>query len=162
MSRSRPERVGPLAQRFKKGNKKALFNKGVAYQENNFYGEALRYYAEVLKIDPCHTGAWFNKGVIKIKLKCYQEAVKFFNEVLNIDPNDKDAWYNKGLALGNLGNSSYKEALEYYDKVLSIDPNDKDAQNNKDVILLRQEAGKDGAKEKEIKEFKKERSRGPE
>jgi tetratricopeptide (TPR) repeat protein len=162
MRRRKLERVGPLAQRFKNGNKKALFNKGVAYQENKFYGEALSCYDEVLKIDPCHTGAWFNKGVIKINLKCYREAVKFFNEVLNIDPNDKDAWYNKGLALGNLGNSSYKEALECYDKVLNIDPSDKDAQNNKDVILLRQEADNDGAKERETKEFKKERSKGPE
>ncbi len=162
MSRRRPERVGPLAPRFKEGNKKALFNKGVAYQENEFYGEAINYYNEVLKIDPHHKGAWFNKGDISIKLKFYQEAVKFFNEVLKIDPNDKDAWYNKGLALGNLGDSSYKKALECFEKVLSIDPNDKDAQNNKDVILFRLEADNGGVKEIVRKEFQKERSREPE
>jgi tetratricopeptide (TPR) repeat protein len=156
--------AGPLAPRFKEGNKKALFNRGVANQEKKLYGVALNYYDDVLKIDPYHTGAWLNKGFIKIKLNCYEEAEKFFNEVLKIDPNDKDAWYNKGIVLGKLEN--FEKALVCCDKVLSIDPKDKDAQHNKDVILLRiwlrEEAKKGKYDSIEWKEFKEARSRGPE
>jgi tetratricopeptide (TPR) repeat protein len=107
----------------------------LAYQfyKKGRYHAAIRWYEQVLKIEPRFELAWYNKGLALHHLGKYQEAIISYDKALEIKPNDADVWTNKGLALHHLG--KYQEAIISYDKALEIKPNDVIACTNKGAAL---------------------------
>ena len=84
--------------------------------------EALKAYAEALRLNPSTKLAWFGKGnaFVDLDVPRYEEALIAYDEVLRLDPTFSRAWYTKGGALAGL--QRYEEALIAYEEALRLDP----------------------------------------
>jgi len=100
----------------------ALYNLGILYQENDKPGEALKSYAEMLKIDPKNRYALYNSGYVNlVYLNDYKKAIEYFTSAYVSDSTYADALFNRGYAFELSGD--YKKAREDFNKVLKISVN---------------------------------------
>jgi len=106
-----------------------LLERGESLYTQGDLDDAIRYYNEVLTIEPNNTGAIYDKGLALDVLGKYEDAMVHYDMLLSVEPDNINALVNKGAALADLGN--YQESIEYFDKVLSIDPNNVLAAENK-------------------------------
>ncbi len=67
-----------------KTNHIILFNLALAYQERNKYEEALFYYDEFLKIDPCDPSAYIGRAQVMQKLGRYDESLESCEKSLEL------------------------------------------------------------------------------
>ena len=105
------------------------------YNEENFnYDEAMKYFDQVLELDPNNIQALNGKGVVFLKLNNHEQSNFYFDRALEIDPNYTQALNNKGILLGILGNSD--EAEKNFDRVLEIDPENVKALVNKATLKV--------------------------
>ena len=106
-----------------------LLKSGETLYAEGDHANAIRYYNEVLAIEPNNTAAIYDKGLALDVLGKHEDAIIHYDMLLSIQPDNINALVNKGGALADLGN--YQEAIKYFDKVLSIDPNNVLAAENK-------------------------------
>jgi len=106
-----------------------LLGKGESPYVNGNLTDAIRYYNEVLAVEPNNTGAIYDKGLALDVLGKHEDAIVHYDILLSVQPDNINALVNKGGALADLG--SYQEAIKYFDKVLSIDPNNELTEENK-------------------------------
>ena len=104
--------------------------------------EALRYFTQVLKLDPNNRKTLVKTGNVLGKIGKYQQAISFYDSVLNQDSNDQLALLNKGLALHFL--EKYDDAIICFDKVLEINSNNLTALYNKSSSLIKKNRIKQG------------------
>jgi tetratricopeptide (TPR) repeat protein len=106
-----------------------LLERGESLYAQGDLEDAIRYYNEVLAIEPNNTGAIYDKGLALDVLGKHEDAIVHYDMLLSVQPDNINALVNKGAALADLGN--YQEAIKYFDMVLSIDPNNVLAGENK-------------------------------
>ncbi len=113
-------------------------DKGIFYQQNNKFKEALEMYEKALtiweniikvapeflldRINKARARVYYNKGLCYSSLRQNEEELESYNLALEIDPQDANAWNNKGFVLLQLG--KYEEALKAFEKVLALEPDD--------------------------------------
>ncbi|MCX8174044.1 MAG: tetratricopeptide repeat protein [Thermoplasmata archaeon] len=113
----------------------ALFNMGSTYLATGRFGEAVKTFEEVVKINPGNEVAWNNLGSALSKLEKHGEALKCYEKALEIKPDFEIAWNNKGNALARMGR--FEEALECYDKAIALKKDYHDAWVNKGYVLVK-------------------------
>ncbi len=64
----------------------ALYNAGVLYQRNRFYGKALSVYNKCLKLNSKYAPAHYNLGTVLDKMDRYDEAIRAYKKALSLDP----------------------------------------------------------------------------
>lgn len=106
-----------------------LLEKGESLYAQGDLADAIRYYNEVLTIEPNNIGAIYDKGLALDVLGKHEDAIVHYDMLLSVTPDNINALVNKGAALADLGN--YQESIKYFDQVLSIDPNNVLAGENK-------------------------------
>ena len=94
---------------------------GLDLLEQDKYEEAIRYFDQILKVEPNDIIALSNKGAAYAQSGNYEESLKFFNKALEVNPSDVYILSNKGAALSKLG--KVDEALLTVEKILDIEPN---------------------------------------
>ena len=100
----------------------ALYNLGLLFQENGKPGEALKMYAEMLKINPTNRFALYNSGYVNlVYLQDFTKAIDFFSRAFQSDSTYADALFNRGYAYELSGD--LPKARKDYDKVLKISIN---------------------------------------
>ncbi|MCX6291502.1 MAG: tetratricopeptide repeat protein [Bacteroidetes bacterium] len=98
----------------------ALYDRGMYYQENREFNNAIEDYTSILRIDPNHKDAHYNLGYIHlVYLKVYDQAIKHFSDAIRCDPNFVQAYYNRGLSYESVGDvaaaaADYKQALSLF------------------------------------------------
>jgi len=140
----------------------AWYNKGVAFDDQDKYGEAITAYDNAIEINPRLAGAWYNKGLALGSQGKYNEAILAYNKAIEIDPKDAYIWYNKGMAFRLLGRTAeadetfaqakrkwnregmdlfihekYSEAIKAYDMALELDPKYVNAWINKGTAFFK-------------------------
>src|SRR5215469_1495736 len=110
-----------------------LYNKGIDLYHLGNYTGALRYFDEILYINPKYIAALYGKGTDLFKLGNYSGAILYYDKTLDIDAKDVHALADKGVSLYKLGN--YTGAIEYFDKALTVNPKHKNALYNKGLVL---------------------------
>lgn len=88
---------------FKSGN--SNFNDGR-------YDKAIRYYTEVIYIDPNFLDAYYNRGVAYVKKEQYDEAIEDYNKAITMRPNYGEALFSRGVAYTRKAVSDFKKACE--------------------------------------------------
>lgn len=106
----------------------ALKKKGVAfhklsYLDHKYREEAMRYFDEILRLDPSNKEFLIRKGVLLLKEKTGDQANQCFDKILSVDPNDSEALWGKGMIALQIEKKPY-QAVSYFDKALTIDPSD--------------------------------------
>ena len=102
-------------------NLNAVIDKGVTFQNLEYFTKALQMYDKALLIEPENSDALINKGSILHILKKYTEAVFCYDNVIRHDKKNAMALAYKGLSIGEMGNVSL--AITYFKKALSIEQN---------------------------------------
>ena len=110
------------AQKEKTESKDAEFynNRGIAYDKEGLYDQAILDYNKALKINPRYAEAYNNRGVAYRRKGQYDRAISDYNKALEINPRDAEAYNNRGVAYSNKG--QYDQAISDYNEALEINP----------------------------------------
>jgi len=100
----------------------AWYNKGMFYQNNEMYNEAMETYNSIIEIDPNFKYAYFNLGFINLQyLNVIDVARNFFTQAIECDPNYAEAYFNRGLCFERVGD--IMNAKKDYQKALDLKTN---------------------------------------
>ena len=80
----------------------------------------LRYFDQVLKLNPKYLNAYLVRGSLKARNGDLKGAVEDFTSAIKIDPNCADLYANRGIALAKSGNKS--QALKDLEKAIKLNP----------------------------------------
>lgn len=93
------------------------------------FGEADKYWTELLEKYPTNAALWSNRGNGRASQNKLEEALADYKQAMELAPLAPDPYLNRGAVLEAQG--KYDEALADYNKVLEIDPNDAMGYNNR-------------------------------
>ena len=113
----------------------------VGYVQLNRLPDAIREFAEVLRVAPDHAKANYNMGLLSMKAGLFDEAYDYFKKALKSQPDYGEAHNNMGVIVESEGLPD--EAIDHYLKAIEIKPSNAAAQGNLGRILLRQGKLKD-------------------
>src|SRR5687768_8608044 len=82
--------------------------------------DALKAYAQAIKLNPKLDEAYFNIGVIRFEQKAYTDALEALKTAVSIPPADADEHYYYGLTLNELKRRD--EAITAFRESIQIDP----------------------------------------
>jgi ankyrin repeat protein len=99
---------------------KAHLEKGIAFQRNGQYNQALFAYADALAVDPENPGAYLNRGITLIRKGSYDEALIALEEAIRLDPTLLEAYTH--LALIYSQRKQWAEAVALWDGFLARQP----------------------------------------
>ncbi len=111
----------------------AMFNLGVKLKAEGEPREALRWYAEALKVTPGNAEVLNNAGVALMSLGDATEAIRHYREALRVSPTYALAHNNLGTALAGLGDR--QSAIREYSEALRINPDYAEAHSNLAKVL---------------------------
>ena len=95
-------------------------SRGMAYDKEGRYDQAILDYNKALKINPRYAEAYNNRGVAYRRKGQYDRAISDYNKALEINPKDAEAYNNRAVAY--LGKGQYDRAISDYNKALEINP----------------------------------------
>src|SRR5258706_1140059 len=98
---------------------------GVAYMNQQRFGEAQKQFEASLKAQPDYALAKLNLGVSFLSQQKSDEAAKALQEATEKLPHDPYAWYNLGLVNKDIGEQ--EKAIEAFRHVTEIAPSEPDA-----------------------------------
>ena len=98
---------------------------GVAYMNQQRFGEAQKQFEAALKALPGYALAKLNLGVSFLSQQKSDEAAKALQEATEKLPRDPYAWYNLGLVYKDIGEQ--EKAIEAFRRVTEIAPSEPDA-----------------------------------
>jgi tetratricopeptide (TPR) repeat protein len=89
--------------------------------------EALKDYAEAIRLRP-EAPHWFgNRGLIHLDSKKYDDAITDFTAAIDLSPESEIAYRNRGMAYSR--KKDYAKAVEDYAKVVELNPKSAIGQN---------------------------------
>ncbi|MCK4757805.1 MAG: hypothetical protein KAS67_05085, partial [Thermoplasmata archaeon] len=109
-----------------------IMTKGEHAMLGKKYGEAVRFFDEVIRNDSSNQKALLGKGKALNAQGKWGMAVQYVNTIINMNPSNIEALLLKGQILEARG--QVEMALEIYDKVMVIDPSVKIAAAKKDEL----------------------------
>lgn len=116
----------------------SLYDEGFDLFVSGDYREALKYFEQILEIDPTNRDALYMKPNSLFYLGEYQQALIYFDKLLEVYPDDLEALVTKSHTLINLGGEA--EAISNLDRVIELDPESFEASEAVSVKkLLRQD-----------------------
>ncbi len=98
---------------------KFLLKGNIASHDRN-WDQAMYYYGEAIRLEPCYADAWNNLGTVHFQQQRYEKAMENYDKALNCNPKFIDALLNRA-------NTSY-ELKEYFrtihdlEKVMEFKP----------------------------------------
>lgn len=101
-------------------NSQAHFNLGATFHEQGKFGEALRQYQEVLRIDPSFVTARVNAATLLTNMGRNADAVAQFEEALRLDPNSYLTHNNLGVAW--LRQAALAKAIPHFREAVRLNP----------------------------------------
>ena len=101
---------------------KAYIDRGIAYENQGQYQEAIESYKQVTRINPNDDKAYSRLGSLYGKLNRFQEAIDACKEATRLNSNDVNAYGILGATYSKLGR--HEEAIEAFKQTIRISPND--------------------------------------
>jgi tetratricopeptide (TPR) repeat protein len=98
---------------------------GVAYMNQQRFGEAQKQFEAALKAQPDYLLAQLNLGVSFLSQQKSEQAARALQEATEKLPRDPYAWYNLGLVYKDIGEQ--EKAIEAFRHVTEIAPSEPDA-----------------------------------
>jgi tetratricopeptide (TPR) repeat protein len=124
--------------------------KGIAYDINGQWDEAIVEYNKAIEINPGYAQSYFARGGHYVQIGQYDNAISDFTKVIEINPKYAIAYTNRGVACV-ASKRQYDNAISDFNKAIEINPRDADAYLNRGVAYAQ---GK-GQYDKAISDFNK-------
>ncbi|ETR72748.1 MAG: TPR repeat-containing protein [Candidatus Magnetoglobus multicellularis str. Araruama] len=105
-----------------------LFEQALLLTDQNQANEAIRYYQEIISIQPDHAIAYNNLGILFNQQKDYQKAETCFKKATQLDKTYANAWFNWGNLLKETKDCDH--AIEKYSQAIKNKPLFAEAYNN--------------------------------
>jgi outer membrane protein OmpA-like peptidoglycan-associated protein len=88
------------------------FQKGVQYEKQDIYAEAISMYTNAIKLDRKYADAYFRRGKIYFAMRPSEclIAIRDFDKVIVIEPDNADAYYERGLLHAYMMNNEQAKA----------------------------------------------------
>lgn len=115
-------------------NPEYLYYRGLRYQDQEDYTQAIADFDKSMAIDSSKAVAWFNRGTSKFSLDDFKGALVDYNKAIAIEPGYFDAFFNRGVLFDTMGDM--ESAIKDYDKVLELKPDYWDAMYYRGVDYL--------------------------
>ncbi len=133
-----PQTINHLEHAVKKDTRDpdTCYELGIAMNKQNRPREALKYFHQVIRMNPGHGRAFFNMGIIFKNLNQYDQAIVCYEKALKIHPHSTNILFNLANALLDQGNT--QKAIQTYEQVLGITPEDVEALNYMGTAYSRQ------------------------
>jgi len=109
-------------------------NRGIAYDEEGQYDQAILDYNKALEINPRYAEAYNNRGVAYANKGQYDQAISDYNKALEINPRFAAPYQYRGNTYMTKG--LYNEAFSDYSKALEINPKIAEAYQNRGIIYM--------------------------
>lgn len=102
---------------------KLHYRLGLAYEDNEQSGDALKSYARAVALKPQYGDALIALAALNVKLNQYDDALRAYNKavVLDLTPEIKAALY-RGIALIYLRRDKFQEAVEPFKRAIALAP----------------------------------------
>ncbi|MCH9705692.1 MAG: tetratricopeptide repeat protein [Proteobacteria bacterium] len=110
------------------------FYRGIAWNDQKNYVNAIKSYDEAIKINPQFTEAYNNRGNAKFSLGDTTGALLDYDKAIEINPQLAKPYNNRGNAKINSGDTT--AALLDYDKAIRINPQNAEAYNNRGIAKI--------------------------
>ncbi len=94
------------------------FMRGLKYESERKYKDAIEAYKQAVKIKPHYVDAYLNLGQVHYKLGKYPEAVDVYKQALKMRPDMQT--YNK-LGTLYIVSGKYSEAIDIFEQAIGID-----------------------------------------
>ena len=107
-------------------NAAALNTKGLVFEVQGLYGEALNYYRRARQVDQAHPEYWANEGYLLFHQGHYDEANQALDKALLLDEDCVEALTTKSLVLVTQGKNQLNTAVSRFQQ----------AQKNKEKTVL--------------------------
>ena len=118
-----------------RANRAEFFNnRGVLWVRRGNYANALKEYAEAIRIDPNYARAFNNRGLALSNCGQYSLAISDFTHAIRRSPNYASPYHNRGITYYRL--RKYDYAVRDYDSTIRLDPENSSAYNNKGLCLF--------------------------
>jgi tetratricopeptide (TPR) repeat protein len=100
----------------------SAFNfRGMAYDANSQYDQAIQDFNEAIKLDPSFEQAFNNRGNAYDERGQYDRAIQDFDEAIKLKPDYAHAYNNRGVSYDH--KRDYDRAYQDYNKAIELDPN---------------------------------------
>jgi len=96
------------------------YNRGVIYQSQGRFEEAISEYQEAIALEPQYGWAWSNLGNAWLSWEKVEQAIECFHKAIEIDPRDPTFHNNLGYAYSRQGKSD--SARTEYETAVSLYP----------------------------------------
>jgi len=101
-------------------NQEAFYGKGLYYQQNKAYKQAIKTYQDLLSINHQSEKAYYNLGYVYLLMDSLDRSYKHFNAACRVAPAYDNAYYNRGLVAERL--ARYQSAMQDFRQTLSLNP----------------------------------------
>lgn len=98
----------------------AFYAKGMFYQDNYDYPNAIETYKKIILIDPQYEEAFYNIGWIYFHTDSLEKAYRNFDRAIGVAPTYVEAYYMRGLCSENMGDKN--KAKRDYNQALNLSP----------------------------------------
>lgn len=116
-------------------NANTRFAAGQLAESHGALPQAIKQYAEAVKIDPKHQGGWFRLGVLYTQTKQFPKAIGAWEQYIKLTNGDANAYSNLGYCHELQGNRDAAEAA--YRKGVARDPRSRPCRVNFGLMLAR-------------------------
>jgi tetratricopeptide (TPR) repeat protein len=115
------------------GNPVAYYHRGIAYQTNERYAEAIQDYSNAISLDPDYYEAYNNRATVYDELDQTEPAIRDYTRSLALKPHFR-IYYNRGMSYARAG--AYANAIEDFTRSLSLYPDNAGAYVNRGFAYL--------------------------
>lgn len=89
------------------------------------YDNAIKYYQELVNIEPENIDWLYNIAVCYSNLNNQEKVLEYYKKAVELDPQNKEFLYK--IAHTEFNNQNYEDAVIYYEKIIEIDETELDA-----------------------------------
>src|SRR5260221_9810873 len=107
----------------------AWHRRGVAWKELGELDNAIKDFAEAIRIDPNQKAVFISRGNAWLGKKDYNKAIQDYDEAIRLEPNDASAF--NGRAVVRAQQKDYDHAIRDFDEAIRLDSDFVHAINNR-------------------------------
>jgi len=108
--------------------------KGVNYDEQGKYEQAISEYIKAIKINPNYADAYNNRGVSYYNQGKYEQAINDYTRAIELNPKYADAYNNRGIVYYDQG--QHNQAISDYSKAIDVNKSYAKAYHNRGLVYM--------------------------